>query len=784
MTANLKTVAPFRRSTVPPDGCHSPRPPQGGEGAGEGGLNTGEEERRNRGTAARLCLLAAALLVLGSTTAEAAVPSFQEVCVAYRPSDLQLLDRHGEVLHELRVDDTRRRLQWTPLAEVSPALQAAVIAAEDRRFYQHGGVDGRAVAGAALQWVTGGARRGASTVTMQVATMLDPALRRRGGPRTLRQKWRQMQMARAIEAQWTKAEILEAYLNLVTFRGELQGVGTAAHVLFGKAPHGLAEGEAAVLAALLRAPGAGREAVARRAQKLLEVQGRQMSQDGLMAAVAQALEAPRGTGPRVTDAVHAAHRLFRARRDSPTEVGPVRSTLDAALQRMAAETLQRHLLAVQGQRVQDGAVLVVDNATGEVLAYVGGSGDLSSARYVDGIQARRQAGSSLKPFLYGLALEQRLLTPASLLEDTPLEIPVTGGLYRPQNYDEQFRGLVSARTALASSLNIPAVRTLELVGAEAFVQQLQRLGFAGLRESGDYYGPALALGSADVSLWELVNAYRTLANGGVRSPLRLMPIADCGLRNAECRATKSETRRVYSPEAAFLVSHILADRESRSATFGLENPLATRFWTAVKTGTSKDMRDNWCVGYSRRYTVGVWVGNFSGEPMRDVSGITGAAPVWVEVMRWLHRGMPSAPPEPPSGLIARRVAFSHDAEPERIEWFLRGTEPRTSARVEADALPRIITPVSGTRIALDPDIPPDRQRVLFEAKSAGPHVRWVLNGQDLGVATKPLVWQPAPGKHTVSLVDEARRVHHTATFEVRGPVRPGAWDDGPEPLED
>jgi penicillin-binding protein 1C len=444
----------------------------------------------------------------------------------------------------------------------------------------------------------------------------------------------------------------------------------------------------------------------------------------------------------------------------------VRSTLDGALQQVAAETLRRHLLAVRGQRVQDGALLVADNASGEVLAYVGGSGDLSSARFVDGVQARRQAGSALKPFLYALAMEQRLLTPASLLEDTPLEIPVAGGLYRPQNYDEQFHGLVSARTALASSLNIPAVRTLELVGPETFVQQLRRLDFAGLRESGDYYGPALALGSADVSLWELVNAYRTLANGGTWAPLRMAAEEGAG----------GGRRKVYSPEAAFLVSHVLADREARSATFGLENPLATRFWTAVKTGTSKEMRDNWCVGFSRRYTVGVWVGNFSGEPMRDVSGITGAAPVWLDVMRWLHGAAAGAAPEPPPGVQLHTVAFPQAAEPERVEWFLTGTEPGGRSRPAAAGLARILAPAAGTIVALDPDIPPARQRVAFEAQDAGPRFRWVLDGNDAGAAAAPVFWKPVPGRHTLALVGEDGRPATTVTFTVRGPAAAPADD--------
>src|SRR5262249_46648392 len=279
----------------------------------------------------------------------------------------------------------------------------------------------------------------------------------------------------------------------------------------------------------------------------------------------------------------------------------------------------------------------------------------SHARHVDGVRAKRQPGSALKPLLYGLALDLRLLTPASLIEDTPLEIAVPDGLYRPQNYDEHFRGPVTLRTALAASLNVPAVRTLQLVGTETFVQQLKRLGFAGMVERGDYYGPALEVGSADVSLWELTNAYRTLANGGMWSSLRLTPDEPA-----------ASATRVYSEPATFLISNILSDRASRSPTFGLDNPLATRFWSAVKTGTSKDMRDNWCVGYSRRYTVGVWVGNFSGQPMADVSGVTGAAPIWLEVMSWLPRETASPPPDPPAGVEAATVAPPRAVGPPRV----------------------------------------------------------------------------------------------------------------------
>jgi penicillin-binding protein 1C len=679
------------------------------------------------------------------------------VRAAYRPSDIALLDRHGAAIHEIRIDTRGRRLAWTALADVSPALQTAVIASEDRRLFQHRGVDAAAVMAAAIQWLRGGARRGASTISMQLAAQLAAELdpqrqQRRGGWSALIQKWRQMRLAWALERHWSKTEILEAYLNLVTFRGELQGVAAATHVLFGKAAHGVTAAEALVLAALLRAPNAEPAAVTRRATLLSAAVNGSPTQPEIPAAVTEALSAPPGTGPRLALAPHAAHALLRG----ATSTERVQSTLDAALQRAATEILRRQLLALRERWVHDGAVLVVDNASGDVLAYVGGADDLSSARYVDGIRARRQAGSALKPFLYGVALEQRLLTPASLVEDTPLEIPVFGGLYRPQNYDEQFRGLVTLRTALSGSLNIPAVRTLQLVGAETFVQQLRRLGFRGLGESGEHYGPSLALGSGDVSLWEMVNAYRTLANGGVSTPLRM--------RQSEEGVGE---QRVYSEATAFLVSDILADRESRTVTFGLESPLATRFWSAVKTGTSKEMRDNWCIGYSRRYTVGVWVGNFSGQPMRDVSGVSGAAPVWREVMEWLHRDVPSTPPAPPAGVRSGRVTFANRVEPPRIEWFIDATLPTAQQALAGDH-PHIVAPVPGTIIALDPDIPTTRQRIALEAQASGTPARWSLDGTDLGPADKLVLWQPRPGRHTLHLVADGQRVLDRVSFVVRG----------------
>ncbi len=678
-------------------------------------------------------------------------PSFARVRADYRRSDAVLLDRRGRPLQERRVDRRRRALNWTPLGGISPALPAAVLASEDKRFYAHGGVDAEAVLAAAAGRLRG-ARRGASTITMQLAGALDPSLRRGRGGRTIAQKLRQMRLAWAIERRWNKDQILEAYLNLCLSRGELTGAQALSRGLFGKFPDGLDGDESAVLAALLREPEAAPRRAAARAAYLEGRLGERVDGRRLLTLAGRALTRPPRVPPADDDAPAAARLLLPASVAETEDAPSVVSSLDGRLQRFAAAVLRARLGELSGRNARDAAALIVDNRTGEVLAYVGNTGSESSARWVDGVRAPRQAGSTLKPFLYALAFERRLITPASPLDDSPLEIATSRGLYRPEDYDHSFMGPLPAATALASSVNVPAVRLLELVGEEAFAARLSAAGLTGLRDAGDY-GPSLALGTADVRLWDLVSAYRTLARGGLAGPLTLTPARG-----------PVPGRRAFSPQAAFLVADILSDRENRGATFGLDSVLATPYWSAVKTGTSKDMRDNWCVGFTPRYTVGVWVGNFSGAPMWDVSGISGAAPAWRDLMDGLSAGGADPAPAPPPGLVRRAVLFD-GARRER--WFLRGTEPE-GGRVELAApRARVVRPVSGTIVALDPDIPASVQRVDFEA-DGGAGLRWSLNGRDLGAADHALEWTPVPGDYALTLVDGAGREVDRASFQVRG----------------
>ena len=687
-----------------------------------------------------------ALLLLGLSVLPVQADSdFASVRARYQSSEGQLYDRHGELLHELRLNLKQRRMEWTRLDDISPAFLSAVIRAEDQRFYDHAGIDWRAL----LASLGSEGTRGASTLSMQLAAHIDPTLKPAGRRRGWSEKWEQMQAARTLEKNWSKNEILEAYLNLVTFRGELQGVTAASRGLFDKQPSGLDQTESLVLAVLIRSPNASPERVSGRACVLSTGLRFPVDCSSITARTEQALRTPARLRPQAADAPHLARRLLKGKQTSVT------STLDARLQRYARAVLVHQLDTIGAQRVSEGALLVVDNASGEVLAWVGGGG----VSHVDAVRAPRQAGSTLKPFLYQLAIEKRLLTAASVLDDSPLSLASTTGLYVPHNYEHDFKGLVSVRTSLGSSLNIPAVRTATVVGADAFAARLRELGFQHINRDGDYYGFALALGSAEVSLEQLVNAFRTLANRGQYSPL------------VPTRAVSVQNRRVLDEGASFIITDILADRSARSLTFGLENALATPFWSAVKTGTSKDMRDNWCVGFSERYTVGVWVGNFDGSPMQDVSGVTGAAPVWLELMRFLHTRTPSRPPRTPASVLETEVQFTPAFESARRELFLRGTE---TAEVRMPTTPplaqaRIRYPGRGSILAIDPDIPIEMQRVFFDVAPRDAYLRLDLNGRPLENLDNG--WTPAAGSHQLTLHDANGTLMDEIGFEVRGAYR-------------
>jgi penicillin-binding protein 1C len=717
--------------------------------------------------AAVLALAAVAWLLASSFEQVGPLPSYQDVQSGYRASDVRVLDREGRLLQRVRTDYTGRRGDWLTLSDISPALRNAVVLSEDHRFHAHSGVDWRALAGAAWSDVVRGRHRGASTITMQLAGFIDPGLRRGPSGRTYGQKIRQVFAAMALERKWSKAQILDAYLNLVSFKGELIGVDALSRVMYQKHASGLDARESALAAVLLRAPNASRSVLRRRTCALLKRMGTPRECNGLEDFIDLSLL--RTSAPRA-DLDDLAPQFARwVLTQSPQPAGAsFRTSIDASLQRYVLDSVRRHLLALRASNVRDAAVVVLDNATGEILAYVGSSGGLSSARHVDYAQALRQAGSTLKPFLYSQAIGQGRLTAASLLLDGPLDLPTGTGLYIPQNYDKHFTGWVSVRTALASSLNVPAVRTLVMVSPDTFQKRLVALGLP-LDRTGDFYGYSLALGSADVTLLSLANAYRALANLGRYAPVRYRP----GSGHAATRPDQ-----VIDEGAAWIVGDILSDRHARTRTFGLDSPLTTSFWSAVKTGTSKDMRDNWCIGWSQFYTVGVWVGNSSGDSMRNVSGVSGAGPIWHDVMAHLWRDASSRQPPMPAGVTRQEVAFDGGIEPARSEVFLGDTamhRVRLSRELiqAGHGMPRIRQPVDGTVLALDPDIPPVNQRAWFQATNLAAEearkVQWSVDGKIIGQGGE-VPWMPWPGRHVVRLLDLDGKTLDSAALEVRGAV--------------
>ncbi len=680
---------------------------------------------------AALVLLVA--LVLATTPRDP--PSFAAVRGGWRSSEARLLARDGQVLDIVRADPRVRRLDWVPLGNIAAPFVAAAIASEDKRFAVHHGVDWRGVGGALRDRLHGRRGRGASTITMQLAGLLAG---NRGGGRSWPAKIEQARAALAIERAWTKAEILEAWVNLLPFRGDLVGIDAAARALAGKPPAALDMNEARVLVSLLPAPTASPARVAARACAAARGDCAALQlRTAEMLGARSALPDP-GLAPQV------AARLLAGRRE-------VTTTLDADLQAFVAATLRQQLAALAGRNARDGAAIVVDNASGDILAYVGSAGAASLSGAVDGAASPRQAGSSLKPFLYELAIERRLLTAASVLDDSAVDLDTASGLYIPQDYDRVFRGPVSVRSALGNSLNVPAVRALLLVGVDAFRDRLFDAGYRGISRDGDYYGFSLALGSAEVTLAEQAAAYRALARGGRWSALRLEP----GPRLPE--------RAVLDPQASAIVADILADPAARSATFGADNTLELPFSAAVKTGTSKALRDNWCIGFSDRFTVAVWVGNFEGDAMgAGVSGVVGAAPAWRAIMLHLHRDAPGGTLH--AAVSAADVRFEPAIEPPRRELFLPGTAlglVRVAATAER---PRIIAPADGTVIALDPDIPPARQRVAVVVAGTG---SVAIDGRPLGGAR---LWAPLPGYHHITLSDGSAASTGSASLFASDPT--------------
>ena len=535
----------------------------------------------------------------------------------------RLLDRSGQHLATVR-DADGELMEPVRLASLSAWVVPALIAAEDARFYAHPGIDPLAMLRAGAQALRRGrVVSGASTITQQLARTLFPR------PRTLWGKWRELGLSLRLEAELDKASILEAYLNRVGFGPRLRGIGAASRHYFDKPAGALSLGEAAALVAIVKSP--ARYDPARFPERLRQRRDsvlQRMLRLGLaeQGAVDAAERAPIAlhSGYVLPGAFHFVRAAVRGDLGPAAQShGVLRSTLDGALQREVEASVKSFGARFSEHRASAAAVLVVDNEAGAVRAYVG-SPDYRAREALgqnDGVLALRQPGSTLKPFVYALAMRDLGLHAASVLPDLERRFASLDGQFVPHNYDRRFHGPVRLGAALAGSLNVPAVTLAERLGPARVVDFLRSVGFSHLEGTGQGYGPAIALGVAEVQLFELAAAYATLARGGSYLPLSSF--------EADARATP---RQALPPELARQTLAILADPRERAATFGRDGPLEFPFAVAVKTGTSKGNRDNWVVGVTPALTVAVWVGNFDGSPMLRSSGATGAGPLFHAVM--------------------------------------------------------------------------------------------------------------------------------------------------------
>ncbi len=677
------------------------------------------------------------------------------VALLRKPAEsLELTDRNGHSLRETRVADRFQR--EIAFAEIPSNIRHAIFAAEDKRFLAHSGVDwlalGRSLADGARK---GRLYSGASTITQQLIKSAVPR------PRTWRTKLIEMATALRLEQLWTKDEILAAYLNRLDFGSLNFGIAAATSHYFGKPLSDLSDAEAALLAGLPLNPArlnphAHPEAAKRRQLTVL----RRMKDSGWLseeqhqAAVEEPLHYR--TPQRVFLAPHFVDLVLQDVADTsekPSEAdhrprlsGKVATTLDLELNQFIDEALTSRLAKLRDHNVHNGAVVVLTNHTREILGLVG-SGDYFApgTGEVNGATVPRSAGSTLKPITYLLGLE-RGDTPATILADIPTEFSTDAGPYLPTNYSRHCQGPVPFREALACSLNIPAIRLLQSLGGPLPLQRrLQAWGITTLKKEPAEYGLGLTIGNAEVRLIELTNLFATLASFGEYKPLRILPD-----REHTAHAIARPAEPGVAPELFWLIADILADNAARQPQFGGASPLRFEFPVACKTGTSTDYRDNWAVGYTPEFTVGVWVGNFDGTPMNDVSGVSGAGPLLHDVFERIHtRHGTSWFPRPP-GIVEKPVhpltghllpdgsapgvlekfhitqLPPHDSPEdyddagrvqlpaEYARWAASSENQlrhRVSVRTDGDI--HILSPAPGSTFVIDPDIPTSAQIPLI-----------------------------------------------------------------------
>ncbi|MGB9721048.1 MAG: penicillin-binding protein 1C [bacterium] len=672
-----------------------------------------------------------------------------------------ITDRNGILLRQVLSRDYKTAV-WKGIKEISPDVIKATIIREDKRFFIHRGVDFIALCRALSEnLMYHRIRSGGSTITMQVAKM------------TLGHKKRNIIMklweiiyALKLEINLSKSEILEIYLNRAPYGNQIFGVEAGSRFYFEKPANDLSLSESCILSVIPKSPGfldpiKNYEKIRLERNKILN----ELIAYGLIDSTryTSAINEPIMIDKKKM-VFRAPHFVdFILQQNTDFRYSNITSTIDINMQENIEKMLFTSINTLRKYNVNQGAVAVMDTKTGEILAMVGSKDYFDESEgQVNGCLALRQPGSSLKPFLYILALSNGI--PMSyLMNDTVTEFKLSDGtIFAPRNYGDKYHRLVRAREALGSSFNIPAVYILDILGIEKFYNFLNHLHFASIFKEPNFYGLSLSLGAAEVRLLELVNAYRAIANMGTWTEAKFL---------RDGKIEKGE--KVFSEQVAYIITDVLSDNSARIKAFGDDSPLNLPFPCAVKTGTTKNFKDNWCIGFTERYTVGVWVGNFDGSPMNGVSGISGAGPLFRDIMIELHRNEYPKGFEKPKCVITLKVCAKTGLLPKKEcpliqELFIPGTEPkdtcylcgnrgeeffgyRTNQELSNNTL-AIIHPKDGDIFKLDPQIPYSNQAISIRV-SADTNIEKIilkLNGRllcDKNEREIFYLWRPKPGKY-------------------------------------
>jgi penicillin-binding protein 1C len=690
-----------------------------------------------------------------------------------------LLDIRGREIAELASQRARVQIPIT-LSEMGDWLPRVTVALEDRRFYCHSGIDWQATGAACLRNLKAGRiLGGGSTITQQLAKI---ACNRQH--RNWLAKLYEAIVAWKLERLWTKERILAEYLNRSSFGNRRLGPEAASRAYFGKPARELTLAESVYIAGLSQAPTRFNpwrhpDRAERKYERSLDL----LTKTGLLTGAQRTLLSETPLFPGHFDPPHLAPNYVDAiKQRRPGIAGKVRTTLDLDLQRIAELQLSSHIISLNRYDIADAAVVILDNGSGAVRAMVGSSNYVNNQ--VNGSMRSRSCGSTLKPFVYLTAIDRRLLTAATLLPDTSDAIRDQYSDYDPQNFNHRYLGPVRVREALACSLNVPAIIALSRVGARSAFYELQKWGFDFPRSLDDY-GAGFILGNAEIRLTDLAAAYAGLARGGLSTRPKLLaseffPIV-----------------RVASAAATEIIADILCDNEARKKSFGANSPLAFDERIAAKTGTSSGFRDAWTVGFDKEHTVGIWIGNSDGRPMRDALAVRCAAPLWAAIMHELLRKDHPVPP-PVDVLVKREICTTTGLLPSRFspgkitELFLPETEPARDSSgwfsdegklllpvefaswclsrdnvFDATILPEphIISPRSGATYQIDPVLSPKQQMIELLA-TIGSDVRWYVNGAPiLPQRDGRFFWQLTPGQWTLKAIGRSGTVDQKFTVQ-------------------